>query len=127
MYTRTRNTAIKTSTGNQLCVLRIVRRVLQFFFLVSLQRTKQREQDHIANRARVGEQHGETIDADAFASRGRQSVGQRANIVFVHLMSFFVAPSALAQLPLETAALLFRIVQLAESIADLQAAGEIGR
>src|SRR6516162_2262733 len=39
-------------------------------------------------------------------------------------MCFLVAPSALLQLLLETAALLFRIVELAEGIADLKTTDE---
>ncbi len=39
-------------------------------------------------------------------------------------MSFFVAPGPFAELPLEAAALLLGIVQLAEGVADFQAADE---
>ena len=69
-------------------------------------------------------QHRQSIDADAFAGGRRQSIRQRANVVLVHLMGFFVAAGALAQLLLEAPPLLFGIVQFAEGIADLQPAHE---
>src|SRR6516162_9497851 len=36
-----------------------------------------REQDHVADRRRVGEQHHEPVDSDALARRRRQSVFHR--------------------------------------------------
>ncbi len=84
----------------------------------------QGKQNHIANRLRAGQQHHEAIDADAFAARRRQSIGQRAHVIFVHLVRLFVAVSAIGELLLETLVLLHRIVQLAEGVAELKAAGE---
>ena len=45
-----------------------------------------REQDHVADRRGVGQQHHQTVDADAFTSRGRQAVLERADVVLVHFV-----------------------------------------
>ncbi len=85
---------------------------------------QQRKQDHIADGLGSGENHGEPVDADAFAAGWRQAVGESANVILVHLVGFFVAALALRDLLLKTAALLLRIVQLAKSVANLQSADE---
>src|SRR5688572_17835685 len=51
--------------------------------LVAL-RAHEREQDHVANRRRVGEQHDESIDADPLTAGRRHAVLERAHVVFVH-------------------------------------------
>ena len=79
-------------------------------------RTQQRKQNHVANGVRIRKQHAHAIDADAHASCGRHAVRQRANVVFIHLMSFFVAALALFQLRLETTPLIFRIVEFTEAV-----------
>src|SRR6267142_2517459 len=85
-------------------------------------RAKQRKQNHVAYRSRVGEQHGEAVDPHALAGRRRQPVGKRTDVVLVHDVRLFIAAFPLAKLLLEAAALLFRIVQLAEAIGDFQTA-----
>ena len=71
----------------------------------------------------AGENHGQAVDADAFASGGRQAVAQRADVVLVDFgHGLFVAALALFDLRLEAAELVVRIVQLAEGVADLEAA-----
>src|SRR5664279_766382 len=97
---------------------------VQLLFFFALQGPEQREQNHIADGTRVGQQHGQAIDAHAFARGRRQSVRQRANVVLVHLVSFFVAARAFVELLLEAPALLLGIVQLAEGVADLKSANE---
>src|SRR5258708_23095263 len=87
-------------------------------------RPQQREEDHIANRARAGQQHGQAIDADALASGRRQTIRQRPDVVFIHGVRLFIAALFFAQLLLDAPALFFRIVQFAEGVADLQAADE---
>src|ERR1019366_1356411 len=97
---------------------------VQLLFFFALQGTEQREENHISDGTRIGQQHGQAIDADAFACGRRQPVRQSANVVLVHLVSFFVAAGAFAELLLEAAALFLGIVELAESVADLQSADE---
>ena len=84
-------------------------------------RPQQRKQNHIADRFRIRQDHGQPVDADAFAARRRHAIGHGAQIVLVHLMRFFVAGGFQLQLHLEAAALLLRIVQLGVGVADLHA------
>ena len=87
-------------------------------------RPHQRKQNHISNGFRAGEQHGQAVDADAFAARGWQAVGEGADVVLVHLVGFVVAVGALGKLLLEAFVLFDRVVQLAEGVAQLETAGE---
>src|ERR1035437_8300323 len=82
----------------------------------------QRKQNHVANRLGAGQQHHQPVDADALAGGGRQSVGQRAHIILVHLMGLVVSMGALLKLLSKTLVLLHRIVQFAEGVAQLKAA-----
>ena len=58
------------------------------------------------------------------ASGRRHAVGKGADVVFVHLMSFFVAALALGQLSFEAAALVFGIVEFAEAIGNFHLSGD---
>ncbi len=73
---------------------------------------------------RIGEQHGEAVDADAFAGGGRHAEGEGADVVFVHLMRFFVAAGAFAELFFEAGALVVGVVELAEAVGEFHAAAE---
>src|SRR5947209_18471009 len=84
--------------------------------------SQQWKQDHIADGARIGQQHGEAVDAYTFPTRRWQTIGKRPDVIFVHHMRLFIATLALLQLLLEAPPLLFRIVELAEGVADFQAA-----
>src|SRR4029079_17594611 len=46
-------------------------------------RAHQREEDHVADRRLIGQQHGQPIDADTLARRRRQPVFERAAVVLV--------------------------------------------
>src|SRR5579862_9632947 len=100
-------------------LLRLLLLAFQLLFFLALQGTQQREENYIANGARIGQQHSQAIDADALAGGRRQSVRQSANVILIHLVRFFVAAGPLAQLAFEPATLLLGIVQLAEGVADL--------
>src|SRR3970040_1724003 len=76
-------------------------------------RAEKGKENDLADGAAVGEQHGEAVDADAFPGRGRQAVGEGADVVFVHLMGFQVAALALAQLVAEAFVLFEGVVDLA--------------
>ena len=79
-----------------------------------------RKQNHIPNRHRVGENHDEPIDADAFAGGWRKAVFEGADVVLVHDVRFGVPAALLFELLFEPAALFDRVVQLAERIGDLE-------
>ena len=81
-----------------------------------------RKQNHVANRRRVREHHGEPIDAHAFAGGWREAVFERADVVLVHSVRFGVAAALLFELCFEAPALFERVVQLAERVGHLEAA-----
>ena len=72
----------------------------------------------------VGEQHHQAIDADSLARGRRHAKLERTDVVLVHRMRLLIAARALAQLILEPALLLHRIVQLAEGVGHLEAPDE---
>src|SRR5258708_28544661 len=80
-------------------------------------RPQWREQNYVADRRRVGKEHRQAIDADAFARRRRHAVAQRANIIPIHLLRHFV--SALRDLRLKAPLLFHWLVQLRKPIPDL--------
>src|SRR6185436_20911168 len=61
----------------------------------------EREQYDVPNRRTVRQQHHQPIDADTLATRGRQPVLERANVVLVHGVRLEVALGTAGQLPLE--------------------------
>src|SRR3989338_6591185 len=85
---------------------------------------QQREEDDLADGAAVGEKHRQPVDADAFAGRGRQAVGEGADVVFVHGVGFLLAALAPAELLEEALVLLERVVEFREGVAELKPAGE---
>src|SRR5688500_7795120 len=74
-------------------------------------RSHQRKQDDVPDRRAVGEEHDETIDADALAAGGRQTVFQGADVILVHRVRLEIARLPILQLRLETAALLGRVIE----------------
>ena len=78
-----------------------------------------REQDHVADRRAVGEQHDEAVDADAGAGRRRHAVLERADVVGVVMHRFRVAGFLLLRLLQEARGLVFGVVQLREAVGDL--------
>ena len=49
------------------------------------------EEDDVADGSGAGEEHGEAVDADAFAGGGGEAVAEGADVVFVHGVGFVVA------------------------------------
>src|SRR6266571_2356463 len=78
-----------------------------------------REQQHVADARAVGGEHHQAIYADPFARRRRQAVFERADVVGVVVHGFLVAARLGFRLLLEARVLVFRIVQLGESVGDL--------
>src|SRR5215218_1107049 len=83
-------------------------------------RPHQREQDDVANRGAVGQQHDETVDANSFTGRGRQAVFEGPDVVVVHCVRLLIPGGAVRQLCLEPPPLLRRVVELAEGIGHLE-------
>ncbi|MNP25879.1 hypothetical protein D3C76_1187050 [compost metagenome] len=78
-----------------------------------------REQQHVADGSRVGQQHHEAVHPNAQTPGRRHPVFQRTDEVFVHFMRLVIALFALQQLCFETLALVDRIVQLRKGIRML--------
>src|SRR5947208_6669483 len=74
------------------------RRFWLLVFVLLLFGAKQREQDDIADGARIGEQHGEPVDTDTFTSRRWQTIGESTDVVVVHGVGFFIATRLLRKL-----------------------------
>ncbi len=87
-----------------------------------LLRTHEREEDDVADGFGVGEEHGEAVDADAFACGGGQAVAEGADVVLVHVHGFLVAAILFGHLGFEARALVVGVVELGEGVADLEAA-----
>jgi hypothetical protein len=51
-----------------------------FLLLFAFQRPQQGKENDIADGARIGQQHGQAIDADTFSGGRRQSIRQRPNV-----------------------------------------------
>ncbi len=83
-----------------------------------------REQDHVADRVLIGQQHGQSIDAQPHAAGRRHAVLERDQEVGVERLGLLVAGGACAQLLLEALPLHARVVQLGEGIGELDGAGE---
>lgn len=83
-----------------------------------------REQDHVADRRRVGQQHHQAVDADAFAGGRRHAVFQGIDEVGVVVHRLVVAGVLLLDLQHEALGLVLGVVQLGIGIGDLAAADE---
>src|ERR1051325_8115839 len=74
-------------------------------------RAHEREQDDVADRRLIAEQHRQPIDADAFAGGGRQPVLQRAAVVLVVVHRLLAALRLGVDLAREARALIGRVIQ----------------
>ncbi len=83
-----------------------------------------REQQHVADGRRIGEQHGQAVDADAHATGRRHAVFQRADVVGVEAHGLVVAQVLRLNLRAEALGLINRVVQLGEGVGVLMAADE---
>ena len=84
-----------------------------------------REQQNTRMEGAVGQEHDETVNAEAEAARGGQAVFQSGNIVVINL-GFAVGLDglALSNLALKTCLLVDGVIQLAECVAILGAVNE---
>ena len=83
-----------------------------------------REQQHVADGRRIGEQHGQTVDADAHAACRRHAVLERADVVGVVAHGLVVAHVLGLDLRTEALGLVDRVVELVEGVGVLVAADE---
>src|ERR1051325_11580299 len=77
-------------------------------------RSKQRKENHVADRGRMGEQQDQPVDADPFAGGRRHAVFEGAHVIFVNGVGGLVARFARGHLLEESLALVRRFVQLGE-------------
>ena len=88
-------------------------------------RPEQREQDDIPDGGRIGEEHHQAVDADAFAGSGRQAVLQGLDVVLVQgVRHLFVAGGMGRQLLFKAPLLVQGIVELGEAVGHLPAGHE---
>jgi hypothetical protein len=71
-----------------------------------------RKQDNFPNRGRIGEQHNQSVDSDAFAGRRWHSIFQRLDVIIVHAMSFVIAGIAALNLLGESPVLINGVIEL---------------
>src|SRR5215210_2705895 len=87
-------------------------------------RPHRRKNDHVSNRWLIGHQHDETIDAQSHATSWWHAVLQCPDVIGIEAVGLGIAPGTLEHLLLEPAALVVRIVELAEGVRQLAAADE---
>src|SRR3954453_17446782 len=83
-----------------------------------------REQHDLPERLRPGQDHHQTVDAEAGAAGRRHPLLQRLDEGLVVWLGLLVASRGLLGLRLESPALLIRVVELGERVGDLDAAAE---
>ena len=76
-----------------------------------------REQNDLPNRRRIGQQHDQPVNADAFSGGRRHAVFQRPHVIFIHLVRLFVPFFVFLRLLFEPPFLVKRIVQLRKRVA----------
>ena len=82
------------------------------------------EQQHIADRGRIREQHHQPIDTQALADRGRHAVLQSAHVVRIEMHGFFIAGVFLRDLRAKPLRLIFGVVELTEAVGQFPAGDE---
>ena len=80
-----------------------------------------REQNHVADGLRIGQQHYQAVDADAATACRRQAEFHRADVVGIVVHGFVVARVFLRHLRFEAFGLVFGVVQLGLAVCQLAA------
>jgi len=78
-----------------------------------------RKEDDFPNGRSIGEQHDQTVDADALTGGRRHPVLQGFNIVVIHTMRFFIACLPPFNLLTKAFKLVGRIIELREPVGYL--------
>ena len=87
--------------------------------ILLLNRLHRGEQQHVADGGAVGQQHDQTVHAEAQAARGGQAVLQSVDVVVVHLgLAVGLDGLALGHLTLEAAPLIDGVVEFGEGVAE---------
>src|SRR5690606_32241862 len=86
--------------------------------------SEQRKSDHVAARRLTRQHHHPAVDAEAKPRCGGHAVLERADVVLVVVHRLFCTTLLLLDLFAEARRLIFRIVELAERIAALDAIHE---
>src|SRR5581483_551227 len=82
------------------------------------------EAQHVADRARAGEEHNQAIEAECYACRRRYPRLQRPDQIVVYIVNRPAERDPLFSLCFQASALLDRVGQLGEGVGELQPAGE---
>ena len=82
-------------------------------------RTHLREENHITDVCRIGQQHHQAVDANAAAASRRQAIFQCTNVIGVVVHGFFVTGFFGLGLRKETLCLILRIVEFRKAVGDL--------
>ena len=88
------------------------------------QRFHRREEENVADGRAVGEEHDETVDADADAARWGKAILKSNDIILVHDVRFGVPRFALLHLIDKALPLIEGIVELGKAIRQLAAVDE---
>src|SRR5512143_106568 len=92
--------------------------------LASVLALQLRKEDHVANGGAVGQQHDQTVDADAFARRRRQPVFERTDVVGVVEHRLLVAGFLRRGLRGKARRLVLRVVELGEPVREFPSGDE---
>ena len=82
-------------------------------------RPHRREQDHLADRLRAGDQHHQPVEPDPEPAGRRQPVLERPDVVVVDVLGLLVAGRLGRRLGLEPRALVDRVVELRVGVGQL--------
>ena len=88
------------------------------------QRLHRREEQHVANGGRIGEQHHEAVEAETEAARGGQAVFQREDEVLVH-RGVGALRALGGDLLFKALALVDGVVQFRKGVAELAGGDEV--
>ena len=78
-----------------------------------------REKYDLANGDCIGEQHHQPIDADTLASRGRHTILQSFDIIFIHQMRLLIAFLTAFNLLDESRFLINGVIELGKTVGNL--------
>ena len=71
-----------------------------------------REQQHITNRRCVGEQHDQTVNANALARRRRHTMFQGTDVIGIEMHGLLICRILVLNLTAEAFGLILSVVQL---------------
>ena len=77
-----------------------------------------REQQHVADRWRICQQHDQPVYADANTRRWRKSILNGTNVIVVIRHRLVIARRRILDLRLEALDLIFGVIKLREAVSD---------